>query len=40
LVASASTLARFGIGQYLYLGELLAAVLMFAGFLLAGRKPK
>lgn len=34
-LALASTLVRFGLGDYLYLGELSAAVLMFAGFLLA-----
>ena len=34
-VASASTLTRFGYGQYLYLGELVAAGLMYAGFLAA-----
>lgn len=34
-IASASTLTRFGYGQILYLGELLAAILMFAGFLVA-----
>ena len=32
VIASASTLTRFGVGHYLYLGELLAAALMFAGF--------
>jgi hypothetical protein len=36
-IGLASTLTRFGIGQYLYLGELLSAVLMFAGFLVASR---
>jgi hypothetical protein len=34
-IAFASTLTRLGLGAYLYLGELLAATLMFAGFLLA-----
>lgn len=34
-IASASTLTRLGYGQFLYLGELLAAVLMFSGFLVA-----
>ena len=34
-IASASTLTRIGYGSVLYLGELLAAVLMFAGFLVA-----
>ncbi len=37
LIASASTLTRFGYGQFLYLGELLAAILMFAGFLVAAK---
>lgn len=32
VIASASTLTRFGAGHYLYLGELLAAALMLAGF--------
>lgn len=31
-IGFASSLTRLGIGQYLYLGELLAAVLMYAGF--------
>lgn len=35
IIASASTLTRFGYGSYLYLGELLAAILMFSGFLIA-----
>lgn len=35
-IASASTLTRLGYGQFLYLGELMAAILMFAGFLVAG----
>lgn len=34
-IASASTLTRLGYGHVLYLGELLAAILMFAGFLVA-----
>ncbi len=34
-IASASTLTRIGFGSVLYLGELLAAVLMFSGFLIA-----
>lgn len=38
-VAAAGTLTRLGAGQYLYLGELLAATLMFAGFLLATQRP-
>ncbi|MGE5251935.1 MAG: hypothetical protein ACM3QS_17155 [Bacteroidota bacterium] len=36
-IGSASTLTRLGYGGLLYLGELLAAVLMFAGFLMAAR---
>ncbi len=36
-IAFASTLTRLGIGQYLYVGELIAAVLMFWGFLAAAR---
>ncbi len=39
LIGAASTLTRLGYGQYLYLGELFAAILMFNGFLLAA-KPK
>jgi len=35
LIGFASTLTRLGYGQYLYIGELLAAILMFAGFELA-----
>lgn len=38
-VAAASTLTRLGLGQFLYLGELAAATLMFAGFLLATQRP-
>jgi hypothetical protein len=34
-IASASTLTRLGYGSLLYLGELLAAILMFSGFLVA-----
>ena len=34
-IASASTLTRLGFGSVLYLGELLAAILMFSGFLVA-----
>lgn len=37
LIAFASTLTRLGYGQFLYLGELLAAMLMFSGFLIAAR---
>jgi hypothetical protein len=36
-IGLASSLTRFGIGDYLYLGELVAAILMFSGFVLAGR---
>jgi hypothetical protein len=36
VIASASTLTGLGSGQVLYAGELLAAIFMFAGFLLAG----
>ncbi len=35
VIASASTLTRLGYGSYLYIGELLAAILMFSGFLMA-----
>lgn len=38
VIAGASTLVRLGLADYLYLGELLAAALMFAGFLLATAK--
>ncbi|MBI3733453.1 MAG: hypothetical protein HY259_08365 [Chloroflexi bacterium] len=37
-IASASTLTRLGYGGYLYLGELIAAVAMFAGFIIASRR--
>ncbi|HUI87169.1 MAG TPA: hypothetical protein VLX61_00460 [Anaerolineales bacterium] len=36
-VATASELTHLGYGQFLYLGELLAAILMFIGFLTAAR---
>jgi hypothetical protein len=36
-IGLASTLTRLGYGSYLYLGELIAAVLMFSGFLLAAK---
>lgn len=36
-IGLASTLTRLGFGGYLYLGELAAAVLMYAGFVLASR---
>lgn len=35
-IAGASTATGLGSGQWLYAGELLAAILMFAGFLAAG----
>jgi hypothetical protein len=34
-IGLASTLTRLGVGAYLYLGELVAALLMYAGFLMA-----
>jgi hypothetical protein len=37
LIGTASTLTRLGYGQYLYIGELLSAVLMFSGFLMSAR---
>jgi drug/metabolite transporter (DMT)-like permease len=37
LIASASTLTRLGVGDFLYIGELIAAILMYAGFTLAAR---
>ena len=37
LIGSASTLTRLGYGQFLYLGELACAVLMFVGFRFAAR---
>lgn len=37
-LAFASTLVRLGIGDYLSVAELIAAMLMFAGFLLATQK--
>lgn len=36
-IGSASTLTRLGYGQFLYLGELVSAILMFAGFRFAAR---
>lgn len=36
-IAFAGTLTRLGYGSLLYLGELVAAILMFGGFLLAAR---
>jgi hypothetical protein len=37
LIGSASTLTRLGYGQFLYLGELGCAILMFIGFRFAAR---
>ena len=37
LIGFASTLTRLGYGQFLYLGELLSAVLMFSGFMVASK---
>lgn len=37
LIGFASTLTRLGYGQYLYLAELLSALIMFAGFLAASK---
>ena len=36
-IGLASTLTRLGIGAFLYLGELIAAVMMYAGFVLASQ---
>jgi hypothetical protein len=36
-IGLASAATRLGAGGYLYLGELIAAVLMYGGFMLAGR---
>ena len=36
-IGFASTLTRLGYGEYLYVGELLSAILMFAGFQLAAK---
>ena len=36
-IGFASTLTRLGYGQFLYLGELFASILMFAGFISAGK---
>jgi hypothetical protein len=36
-IGSASTLTRLGYGQFLYIAELLSAILMFAGFRFAAR---
>jgi hypothetical protein len=37
LIGFASTLTRLGYGQYLYLGELISAILMFTGFMVAAK---
>lgn len=37
LIGSASVLTRLGYGQFLYLGELASAILMFVGFRFAAR---
>jgi len=37
LIGTASTLTRLGYGEFLYLGELLSAILMFVGFRVAAR---
>ncbi len=36
-IGLASTMTRLGAGGYLYLGELVAAILMYSGFVLAAR---
>jgi hypothetical protein len=36
-IGFASTLTRLGYGEYLYLGELISAILMFVGFRLAAK---
>jgi len=36
-IGSASTLTRLGYGQFLYVGELLSAILMFIGFRMAAK---
>ncbi|MBI3912642.1 MAG: hypothetical protein HY327_00380 [Chloroflexi bacterium] len=36
-IGFASTLTRLGLGGYLYIGELVAAVLMYAGFIFASQ---
>jgi len=40
LPATGGLLNRFGLGGYLYVGELVGAILMFGGFLLATRRPE
>jgi len=37
LIGTASTLTRLGYGEFLYVGELLSAIFMFAGFRIAAR---
>ena len=37
LIGTASTLTRLGYGEYLYLGELLSAIIMFFGFRFAAK---
>lgn len=37
LIGTASTLTRLGYGEYLYLGELLSAIIMFMGFRFAAK---
>jgi len=36
-IGSASTLTRLGYGQFLYLGELISAIMMFIGFRMAAK---
>ncbi len=36
-IGFASTLTRLGYGEYLYLGELISAILMFIGFRVAAK---
>ena len=36
-IGAASTLTRLGLGSYLYVGELVAAILMYSGFVLASQ---
>ena len=36
-IGSVSTLTRLGYGEYLYLGELISAILIFAGFRMAAK---
>ncbi len=39
-IAMASLLARLGVGEYLYIGELIAAAMMYGGFIISGRPAK